>query len=354
MTLRVLLCGTDPGGAANLGPLVPALKAGGAMVSVITAPNLAGRFRGDGIEMNADVTPDSTAALVDRYQPDAVIVGTTRYDSPDRRLLRIAADRGIRSVAVLDERYLYRARFDDDWPDVITLIDEASREEAIAEGLPPERLHVTGSPALAELVATIDELEKAPPPKPGSLGDEAVITFVSETLSADYGRSPEAPGPMGDFVGYTEETVLRELVEVAGSLGRALVVIDKRHPADEGALQPGAQVGKVRVATVRDEPLWPLLWHSQAVVGMRSMALLEAAVMGVPTLSFQPGLIGGERCTAVRLGLVPQTTSPSDAAQWLATVLDSTASARHRPSSETFAPRDAAHRVVALALKGIS
>ena len=47
-----------------------------------------------------------------------------------------------------------------------------------------------------------------------------------------------------------------------------------------------------------------LMWHSTLVIGMRSMALLQSALMGTPTASYQPNLIHKERCTAARLNLI--------------------------------------------------
>ena len=356
MAKRVLLSATDPGGAANLAPLVAPLIAARADVFVLTSPNLASRFDLEAANIMTGVLPEETSAVFERIAPSSVIVGTTRYDSPDRRLPQIAASSNIRSVAVLDERYLYRARFEngaghvDVWPDAITLLDEASVGEAIAEGLPAERLHVTGSPALAELVSTIESLHSAPPPRPAFLGDEPLITFISETLTADYGTSADPAGPIGAFVGYTEESVLGQLVDLARQLNVSLTLIDKRHPADEREIGTERIIDRVRLIPVRDQPLWTLLWHSRAVIGMRSMALLEAAIMGVPALSFQPGLIGPERCTAVRIGMIPQTTSAAEAREWLAGVLQAAMTRRERPQTKGFAPSDAAQRIVELAL----
>ena len=66
------------------------------------------------------------------------------------------------------------------------------------------------------------------------------------------------------------------------------------------------------------EPLPPLLWHADAVVGMRSMALLEAALMGHRPLAFQPNLRGIDTCTASRLGLADRASRVGELAAWLA------------------------------------
>jgi hypothetical protein len=357
---RLLLCATDAGGAANVAALLPALTERQVEVMVMTARHLTSRFDGSPTLRLICVAPEEVEAAVQAFRPGALVCGTTRYDSPERRLLAIAARRGIRSVAVLDERYLYRQRFEtaagevEAWPDLVTLIDETSREEAIAEGLPPDRLRVTGSPGGAAPGAA-SRLEHTPPPRPDVLppaADGPSVTFLSETLATDYGTGPDTPGMMGPFVGYTEHTVRELLIEALAALQRPVALVEKLHPADLAPVSSSRQVGAVRVIVVRDVQLWPLLWHSEAVVGMRSMALLEAYLLGVPVLSFQPGLTGPERCSAVRLGLVPQTTRQSHARAWLASTLGARPSlGRGLPGNTgSFAPPDAARRIVALAL----
>jgi hypothetical protein len=358
--MRVLLCATDAGGAANLAPLVPPLREFGAEVFVITSRKLAPRFDLSRTRLMMDINPDQTAAVAENIEPAAVILGTTRYDSPDRRLPAIAVSRGVRSVAVLDECYLYRARFEnasgrvEAWPDAITVWDTASRDEAVADGIPAERLWVTGSPALADLVRAIRTTDGHSPQRPSFLAaktDRRVVTFLSETLLADYGSSPDHDGPLGPFIGYTEHSVLRTIVELLAALNLPIDLVEKRHPADDVPLPPARSVGQLHVQTVRDEPLWPLLWHSDVVVGMRSMALLEAALVGVPAMSFQPSLLGRERCTAVRFGLVPRASTTQELNQWLTDAIDHSPG-EHRPpaAANTFAPPDAAQRIAALAL----
>jgi hypothetical protein len=95
------------------------------------------------------------------------------------------------------------------------------------------------------------------------------------------------------------------------------------------------------------------LWHSAAVIGMRSMALLEAALLGVPAVSYQPGLLGPNLCTAARLGAVPLLSDEASLASWCSNHLHARRTVLHAQCAQyTFAPADSAERVLALALDG--
>ena len=350
----MLLCATDPGGAANLGPLVAETNRRGRTPIVVTTRGLASRFAGAAHIHTHPETP--LADLVDEADPEAIVCGTTRYESPDRRLIPLAIARCVRVTAGVDERYGYRQRFADAddaviWPDVITILDRASHDEAVAEGLPGDRLVVTGSAALAATLAAAREFAAAPPPRPDVLGsgDVPVVVFLSETIAADYGTAPDEQGPMGPFIGYTEHGVLEQLVEALSQIGRPIRVIEKHHPAatrSEGAGDYSR--GSVAVRQIHDVPLWPLLWHATAVVGMRSISLLECALLDVPAISFQPGLLDSERCTAGRLGLIGQARAAAAVAAWV----HEQRGARGRGlGSFEFAPPDAAARIMQVALE---
>jgi hypothetical protein len=350
----VLLCATDAGGAANLAALAPALSRRGADVRVITRDGLRHLFDAFAADRVVDA-PDDPARFVRGWRPDAIISGTTCFDSPDRRLIAVGAREGIRTAVVLDERYDYRMRFLVDgepvWPDVITVLDGASIDEAAAEGVPRERCRVTGSPALARIAQAAAVDADAPARRPPSLASRPawpILLFVSETLADDYGSAPGESGPLGPFAGFTEETVRDWTRSLDGS---SFLLVEKLHPASGRVEQPPQLLhgGRVMHIVLKREPLWPLMRAAHAVLGMRSVALLEAALIGVPALSFQPGGIGPERCTAVRLGAVRRTSDPSAAAAWCREYLTG-APRRSAPAEFPFAAPGADERVVAAAL----
>ena len=349
----------------NLAPLAPAGAARGLRPIVWTSRDSAGLWGGPAfsgeIRLVEPVRFQDLAGLLAELRPVACICGTTRFVSPDRLLVQAARAAGVRSVVVLDEWFNYRHRFEDPatgelvyLPDAVAVQDRQAREEAAAEGVPAHICHITGSPALAELTRRARLLAAAPPKPPEILGDGAqrpVMTFLSETHAADYGTGPDSPGRLGPFIGYTEITVRQAILEALRRLGERVILVEKLHPAAPDKRDTGLDIpANVDFRSTRKTDLWTLLWHSTAVIGMRSMALLEAGILGCEALSFQPGLIGPEQCTAVRLGLIPKMDQPGEMESWLAARLGPQAGRQRIIHVPDFAEDGAADRVINLAL----
>lgn len=357
---RLLLCATEAGSARNVAALAGAIEQRRAVASLVTSASSLHLF--GSLSWCADVrtgVPDSDVpGLLDAVAPAAVICGTTTGASPDRLVVRAARERGVRSVVVIDERYGYAQRFaaerrPADLPDAIAVMDEGARAEAAAEGLPIDRCVATGSPALAQLADAVERFVAEPPARPDwlvGLPARPIVTFLSETFCVDYGAAPGEAGELGPYVGYTETTVFEAVREAVQRSGGGMLIVEKQHPSHRGALVRGIQrydkdVSHVQVRAI---DLWPLLWHSAAVIGMRSMALLEAYLLGAPAISYQPGLIGTDRCTAVRLGVVPSVTD-DELVAWLSERRNARRSAPPA-ARQAFSRRDASTNVLDLAL----
>jgi hypothetical protein len=327
MTLhrRVLVCATDAGGARNLGPVVATFR-DEADFLVFGSPVTRPIFAEYGVVSTDLVLPDLDSAVgwLGERHPDIVLCGRTRYVSTDRRLAGAARHWNIPSVVMLDEWYLYEETFRDETggtrylTDWIFCPDALAQREAIAEGLPADRMVITGSPALAALADRITRFSVDPPAAPVLLPDDRpVILWISETFADDHGDSPGRRGKLGSWLGYTELTVRQALMQGVADFGQPVRVIEKLHPITTPENWPPPAAPGFDWSVVQQVPLWPLLWNCDLVIGMRSMALMEAALMGLPTLSFQPGMVGAQGCTAVRLGLVDFTESPAGLAAWL-------------------------------------
>jgi len=319
----LLFCATDAGGARNLAP-VAALAGSRASVlaSDVTAPIFAESAVASRTVQIGDAA--SASALLAAERPQALVCGTSRFVGAERRLIAAARARGVPSVVVLDEWFDYRMRFADEAgtltfvSDLICCPDQMALDEAAADGLPASRLLVTGSPSLSALSDRICAFASAPPMSPDCWhvdGAGLRILFVSETHLADYGSGPDRPGPLGAWLGYTERDVRAALARAIVSSGLRCTVIEKLHPSATDIPAPPA--GASAWHAVANTPLWPLLWHADVVVGMKSMALLEAALMGHRPLSFQPNLQGADRCTAARLGLADRAGSEHELTAWL-------------------------------------
>lgn len=359
---KILLCATDAGGARNLSPLVKAIKSRHYQPVLVTSPEMLGMFDSEGVEFVAagEITPESADSFLDSLMPAAVICGTSRYLGPERFLVTAGRKPGIGTVVVLDEWFNYRMRFENETgrlaylPDAIAAMDEMAKQEATKEGLPKERIHITGSPALAALTDRAERFATSPPgmlPFLRSVGSTPVITFLSETHAADYGAKPGECGSMGSYLGYTENTARDDILSMLKNIDQPCTFVEKLHPGAQTEDADRMHNDKIRWITVKQTDLWPLLWHSKAVIGMRSMALLEASILGRPAVSYQPGLLGADQCTAVRLGLLSRLSAAAELESWCRAQL---AGSELRPEVGVrrfpFAGKDAPERVVGLAL----
>jgi len=323
---RLLLCATDAGGARNLAALCGRAKEQGFEIHIVTRRALAPLFADSGITLIEELA-GGIESFIRRLQPGAVICGTTRYGSPDREALTLAREDGVPCVAVVDEWYNHLLRFSGGasaklpvFPDAIAVPDEFARREAIAEGIPPEICHATGSPSLALIAALGEVWRESPPAVPKAVGGAAgatVVTFLSETHSLDYGRMPGGSGPLGPFIGYTEQSVCRSILEALGRLPGKFVFVYRPHPSESEFPELTGLSENIEFRLAPNGPLHPLCYHSDLVLGMRSMAILEAKLIGCLAASFQPGLLGPQVCTSVRLGLVPLLEDSQSLSRWI-------------------------------------
>jgi hypothetical protein len=353
---HVLVYATDAGGARDLAAVVGGAS-GETDFSVFAGVGTAGIFAEHGIDYDI---PDAPDRLFDQLRPDVYLCGRTRYPGAERRLISTARCLGIPSTLVLDEWFNYRLSIlDEDGraafiPDRICCPDDQAFAEAVADRLPEDRLVVTGSPALSMLADQCVAFAQTPPPVPSLLAEDClhpVITFLSETHGDDYGCGPEERGPLGPYLGYSEHSVRGELMDVLSALGQSCTVIEKLHPSATEKEQPPPGNPNVHWQVTGHQALWPLMWHSDLVVGMRSMALLQAAVMSKTAISYQPNLRGPDQCTASRLGLVDKGRHIGDLEVWLRShCVEALDSACRPPLRPAFAHPDAAKRVLAVAL----
>lgn len=359
---KILICATDAGGARNLAPVVKLVPRDVRCKLIVSTDTM--HFFG-GATPKPEIGSINTLKQAKDYilsvQPKSILCGTTRYKSAERFLTAAGNELGVRTVAVLDEWFNYRHRFVDEkdnfvyLPDTICCQDEYAYHEAIEEGIPERILHITGSPALSDLTLRAEQFVNKEPKIPDYLSKDFVspfITFISETHAADYSTNPDSHGPLGPFIGYTEISVRQSVLNVLGKLGFNVVFVEQLHPSAENNEPPRSVPINVDFRTVRKTDLWSLLWHSDLIIGMRSLALLEASILGCKAVSFQPGLIGPERCTAVRLGLVPKLEFEENLESWCTQQLAYTKKEQKRIiHRHPFAAPNAAERVIDLVLK---
>lgn len=209
----------------------------------------------------------------------SVVMGRDWGTDIDVRLLAWARKRYVKTVVILDYWSNYASSFCDKgtvcWPDAYLVMDELAKQEAVAEGVPADILRIVGQPGLDKFCVQAGNRRSA----------DRDVLFLSQPLSLLYGNS----------LGYSEQGVLIDVVKACRECGRKLEV--KFHPKDESSFRHRYQDISV------DGDVDELMRHYRLVVGMSTMALLHAALMGVPIVSYQPNLVGKDGCITNRLGL---------------------------------------------------
>lgn len=339
---RILVCASDAGGANALVPVLERLEAG-----LGRPPAVAGEGAGRRVFRWAGrrVLRGEADALLDRVRPDVVLTGTSWGDTLDKRLVGAARGRGVFTVSVVDMWSYYRERFStpgsaalDRLPSLIAVMDARARREAVAAGIPADRLVVTGQPHL-EAVArrgrspAVARAARRWRQRWARRGRRLVL-FASEAVARDF--SPGGPRDRG----YTEKRVLRELLSACGE---AFDVVVKMHP--QNTLRDVFQKGPV--AFVKNVPPDVCVEAVDVVVGMTSMLLLEAALMGKPTISFQPGLTGKDFFVGNRVGLTRAVGDSRALGKILGSIRPST-----RAKTKPFRNTGAARRLARLVIRG--
>lgn len=282
---RLLFATHDPGGANALVPVMALARVRGHRVAVAAAGPAAAVWRDAG-EMPAagPELPVGGGAAVPfaGARPDLLVTGAGVGDF-DRNLWRAARAMGLRSLAFVDSWTSLAHRFRDGAgqpirPDAVAVVNETMRDELAAAHVAVADAYVVGQPHLQALARRLAGQRDG-----HRVHELPLLAFFSEPLAEDWKTDP---------YGFDEITVVPRLLAAlaAGGSARLVLKAHPREPADKWRtfLAARALPPSVCVEVVEDS-VERLLVQVDGVLGMTSMALIEAALAGVPVLSLQPG-----------------------------------------------------------------
>ena len=289
--LRTLLVVTgDPGGARVLIPGVKALQRKRPVwkFEILAGPNSFKLWKAAGFRpkrWTSRVVGRTAAEKRLRSKKPHVLVTGTSFENPTESWFRAAAKKqDIRSFSALDHWCNYRRRYEAGrkliLPDVIGVMDDLARKKMIQAGIPRRLLAVVGHPVLEPFLKRQKVRSRA--------GRQ--VLYLSEPISWDGKLNPKVVR----YPGHNELTVLKSLLEVfarrSGLLRYSLRI--RPHP-----LEPRSRLQKVlrshapsglRATIDRGRSLERDFASSRVVLGITSIALLQARLMGKPVLSLQP------------------------------------------------------------------
>ncbi|MEE2998040.1 MAG: hypothetical protein VX700_12935 [Pseudomonadota bacterium] len=224
--------------------------------------------------------PPTKAFLRWLSESDVLLLSATGNER-ETELRAFAGDAGIPCAQIVDTWYNYLARFDENavppaeivWPDLIFVVDDAARAEAIEASLPSDRLAVAGQPAWEDVPSL---------PK----GEDGTILFIDQTLR----RSSKIAHKYNEMDTFR---ILQRLVSIGDNGWQRLLVCP--HPKREDPSIFATELVRPQEG----------LRRARVVVGMYSSLMVEGLLGGKWVVSLQPGELMGNRDILSRRGLIP-------------------------------------------------
>lgn len=350
----ILLYADDPGGANYLAPLAESMLSRSIPFRFQIAPVLA-EFAAER-KINCVVRPDAVTADGMLADVRLLVIGTS--EDPGcfaHGLVEAARASGITSLGVVDMAVNADRRFRgysnnplQYAPDWLAVTEASTAAAYAALGYPSDRLLVCGHPYYDQVRArrrtflTQDRAALRQVAYPQAPANRPVWLFLAEGVDqlnpAASFRSPDYTlyGRGGhDFRGVI---VLEEVLDAAAELNPRPWVVLRLHPKNrpEDFISLAPELGMI---SQTGDPL-PLVWAADLVLGMTTMLLLEAYLLGRPHLAILPRHVERAWLTTIAEGL---TKSVCTRAELRATL--SLAYENHIPNEDAL-PKDLTSRLL--------
>lgn len=325
--IKIVAVCQDPGGLNAIYPVIERLRDSGSQVLLCASSYSADILRDKGIEfLPIPANNFSLAAeILDREKFDLLLTGTSFGFSAEDVFVEEARKRRIKSVAIFDSWVNFSVRFIDPsdkkhlrfLPDYICVSDDLVRKGMEREGIPLQRIVVTGNPYFDTL---LKESEGFDPfyrdrflANYGLSRRAKIITFFSQGLNRTFGNDSLPKG----FLGYTQFDALQLLLSALKNKSACkdeLILLIRPHPKEESAAYKEfeSQEDGLRVMVSSKENPRDILFISEIIAGMFSILLIEAYILGKKILSIQPSVSSDTPFLLEKLNLLKPLRNSSE------------------------------------------
>ncbi|NLT23687.1 MAG: hypothetical protein GXX82_11625 [Syntrophorhabdus sp.] len=328
MSVDVLIYVEDPGAANYVAGLPSELDRLG--WKVYLAARGFGHSHLQGMEVEAGDVPESVSAedLLMRLSPKVVVVGTSENTETLAFELVAAAKRNrMITVGAVDAFGNAQHRFRGNSPDPLSHVpdwlivpDELTKKAYVDLGHPAGRTIVCGHPHYDRVHDTRNRLEDVGTAEskaslfPGCPEASSVVVFVSEVST---GLGPDQYKKSSDYTlegrgDRTDRTgiVIEEFLDASAGLEPRPYLVLRMHPKNREE-DFGSLLWEFDQIS-RAEPSLELVYTADLVVGMTTMLLQEAAIVGTRTLSIVPRESEKMSLPTVRAGITPSVATRKD------------------------------------------
>lgn len=314
----ILIFVEDPVAVNSVVDLPWALAERGVAAEIVAAGHAVDHLASFGVDF-AEHAGEGAAAMLDSARPRIVVGGTS--ENPDTQGLALIAEarrRGLPSVGFVDgpatAEYRFRGRASEPLafaPDWILVPDAISRRRYEALGHPGARIVDCGHPYFDRVREAGRALEaegrnavraRALPDAPR---DRLVVVFLAEVsaglIPGAFERGPDYTLAGRGASDWRTQIVLEEVLDALAPIEPRPYVVLRLHPKNEDAeFQPyRSEIDAVSRGGLAHE----VVFAADLVIGMTSILLFEAALMGRPTISVIPRPAEREWLTAIGLGI---------------------------------------------------
>jgi len=286
----IVVVARQAGSANAFVPLLKQFREGNFRVHTFAFVHAYGIFTKNKIDA-ALIEEFDTSLFSDISEPSILLTGTSECADEDHRFWQWAKSRGIPSLAFVDSWVSYWQRFTPSgvaqqrfslMPNLIGVIDRFMYDRLVDNGCDEKLLIITGNPAFDCLRQYVPREQED---IVGTYGEDYVL-FIGEPFNnKSLGENEK------EVLGYTEAEVLRMTANAMQMIeGEKLKLVVRPHPR-------GGCTGEIKsiidshsniVVDAGRFNSRDLVACGKAVVGMTSMLLYEASLMGVPAISIRP------------------------------------------------------------------
>ncbi|HEX2608141.1 MAG TPA: hypothetical protein VHK91_12210 [Flavisolibacter sp.] len=284
---KIAFCFSDPAGANACIALAAMIDVAGYEKPILFSNS---DYKG-AIEHSFIISKVQEVPDWDSLDVDMIFTGTSHPDSSHNfevRCIRRAKELRKPVISFIDHWINFSLRFGDlpieFLPDSIWVIDEGARKLALAEGLPAEKVVISGNPYQYYLknIWKSSFTGKQYLNTIGIGSYSKYLLFAPDPISLRLGKQQ---------VGFTEYEVVEELISYVSTVDKDAVLIIKLHP-----LQPLPEFERLaetittKVILLKQAVNLPeLLKAVDLVIGFYSNVLLDAMAVGTKVIRYFPG-----------------------------------------------------------------
>lgn len=321
----ILIFAEDPGAANYLIHLPEALHRKKFTVKVLADGKAQSFFEKFGVSYLSPAGLGSPKEILETFKPSLVLAGTSENtESVGLFLVEEARKRGIPSVGAVDmgmnAAYRFSGKTSDPLfyvPDWLLLPDEWTREEFVGLGFPKDSAIVCGHPHYDFIYEKVSFFSKQEKQKlrniyfPNAPANRLVAIFATELSD---GLNPKQFKKSNDYTllgrGVSTkrtDVVLEEFLDAISGIASKPYLVLRLHPKNtiEEFSDYIAEFDQIS----QEESVLGMLYASDCVIGMTSMLLLEAAILGRPTFSIVPRIAELAWLPTIRAGLTVAATN---------------------------------------------